>query len=630
MLTERVSTTLPVGGFLRGVIPPLNPPLRHVIPPADVMKQPAPSMSGDLPASPAPSFAAAFAGRSRSLWLFYLAVVLLALACVSQLNAQTSLAVGDIQVTGVTADANDSFTFVIWKDISAGTVIRFMDQSFTNATTGVIGTENDMSLTFTAGLTAGTVVRVEDTGTTLVNGGTFTGTKTGSLSGISASGDQVFIYQGTAVGSGTSFSGRTLLYGFNIADTNWVTSGADAQNSFLPTAISGIDASIDSGNVDNADYAGVRTGMTVAAYRAAIANIANYTQNDTRFDLATSSFTSTGSVNLTWDNNGTTAGTGGTGTWDTTTQSRFSNSGNTTFLHWVNSSTGNDHTAVFGGTAGTVSVASGGVTASGLTFNVNGYTLQNNTVTLAGSTPTLTVTTAGHTATVTSTLAGSNGLTKNGAGTAILTGANTYSGSTTVANGTLQVDNTTGSGTGTGTVTVQSGAKLQGTGTISGTTTIQSGGVVEGGTSTTTGVLHFTAVTMNDGSRADFHLAANGVNDRLDITGANGFTVGSGSSSTATFKIILDYTGQLGDIFNLLDWTGSIGGDTNLANNLDLSSAVLTSGLGWDTSNFHTNGTISIVAVPEPSRLVLAGLGLGCLLLRRTRSGVRRQQPSRA
>jgi hypothetical protein len=204
----------------------------------------------------------------------------------SEGQSQTSLIVGDLQVLGVTADAPDSFSFVLWKNIEAGTVIRFMDQSFTSATTGVLGTENDMSLSFSAGLTAGSVVYVENGGSTLVNGGVFSVTKTGSLSGISNDGDQVFAYQGAAMASGTDFTGRTLLYGLNVANTNWLGSGtANAQNSYLPTAINSLDANVDSGNSDNVDYTGTRTGMTTAAYRAAVGNIANYAQNDAFFAL---------------------------------------------------------------------------------------------------------------------------------------------------------------------------------------------------------------------------------------------------------------------------------------------------------------------------------------------------------
>ncbi len=63
---------------------------------------------------------------------------------------------------------------------------------------------------------------------------------------------------------------------------------------------------------------------------------------------------------------------------------------------------------------------------------------------------------------------GSGLLTKAGAGTMILSNANVHSGGTTVSEGSLLVNNTTGSGTGTGAVTVSAGATLGGTGIVSG------------------------------------------------------------------------------------------------------------------------------------------------------------------
>lgn len=486
-------------------------------------------------------------------------ILAVALSGLSTLRAQTSLSVGDIQVTGVTGDANDSFSFVLWKDIAANTVIRFMDQSFTNATTGVLGTENDMSLTFTSGLSAGTLVRVEDGGTTLVNGGAFSGTKIGSLSGISVSGDQVFVYQGAAMASGTDFTGRTLLYGFNISSSNWVTSGANTQNSFLPTAISGLDANIDSGSFDNADYSGTRTGMTTAAYRAAVANIANFTQSNTRSDLGTGGFSSTSSVSLHWDANGTTANNGGSGTWDDTTQSLFKNGASgTTYLHWVNSSAGNDHTAVFGGTAGTVSVAASGVTASGLQFDTTGYTVQSNTVTLTGTTPAINVTTG--TSTISSTLAGTAGFTKSGTGTLSLTSANTISGDATLTAdaGTLSLghvnalQNTTLDTGASGTQSV--------TFAVAGTNTYNVGGLKG------TDALDIGGNTLSVGANNQSTVYSGGIagaGGNLRKTGSGSLTLAGASSYSGTTEIqagtlIVGNGGATGDL-------GSTSGVTNNA-----------------------------------------------------------------
>ncbi len=65
----------------------------------------------------------------------------------------------------------------------------------------------------------------------------------------------------------------------------------------------------------------------------------------------------------------------------------------------------------------------------------------DNTLTLAGSTPTITVNAlaGGKAVTISTAVAGTSGLTKNGTGNLILAAANTYSGATTVRGGTLDV-----------------------------------------------------------------------------------------------------------------------------------------------------------------------------------------------
>ena len=71
-----------------------------------------------------------------------------------------------------------------------------------------------------------------------------------------------------------------------------------------------------------------------------------------------------------WDQNGAAAGTGGTGTWDTTSSLWRSPLVTDPLTTWPTTGTNND--AIFGGTAGTVSIDVGGVTANDITFNTTG------------------------------------------------------------------------------------------------------------------------------------------------------------------------------------------------------------------------------------------------------------------
>lgn len=81
-----------------------------------------------------------------------------------------------------------------------------------------------------------------------------------------------------------------------------------------------------------------------------------------------------------------------------------------------------------------------------------------------------------------SAISGDGSFEQNGTGTTTLDVANTYTGGTTINDGTLLVNNTSGSATGTGAVAVNDGATLGGTGSISGTVTIASGATLSPGT----------------------------------------------------------------------------------------------------------------------------------------------------
>lgn len=120
--------------------------------------------------------------------------------------------------------------------------------------------------------------------------------------------------------------------------------------------------------------------------------------------------------------------------------------------------------------AGTLSVSSdanlgtalGGLDFQGGTLRVTGTAFQNTAraISLGTAGGGLDIADVANTFTVSQSLSGNGGLTKLGAGTLVLTGANTYLGSTTVAAGKLQVGDGATSGSIAGNADVQAGGTL--------------------------------------------------------------------------------------------------------------------------------------------------------------------------
>jgi autotransporter-associated beta strand protein len=214
----------------------------------------------------------------------------------------------------------------------------------------------------------------------------------------------------------------------------------------------------------------------------------------------------------------------------------------------------NGDTAVFQGTAGTVTVDSAGVSAGGIEFDTSGYSLAGAAITLTSNnnSGSLAGEIRGNSAAdaIAAPLAGSVGATKTGTGTLTLTGANTYSLQTNVQNGTLAV--------------------------AGGDNRLPVGTIVNLGTATTTGVLQLG--DANDG-------ASNQTVAWISSTGLNGAVVG-GAADVSTLTVRYNRSGGTRD-----SYPGYLGGSgTQYQNNLALAMAG-TNTLQLSAANTYSGGT---------------------------------------
>jgi autotransporter-associated beta strand protein len=304
-----------------------------------------------------------------------------------------------------------------------------------------------------------------------------------------------------------------------------------------------------------------------------------------------------------------------------------------------------------GTSTGSISLTGGSLTAQGAILSGTGAGTRNASVTLDGGLLDM----SGHAigasgnAVVLNAQAGTlqnlaelNGggvLTKTTAGSLSLGNGNTYTGGTTVSAGSLFANNTTGSATGSGSVSVASGATLGGSGLVTpgvnNTVTIDSGATLTVGNLADTQGSALTITTSGAGEltingKVEFDIwsgvgagdnsAAPLTADRLVIGGGN--VVLAGTLAINNPNSIVSWAA--GDIWRLFDWalaTNVSGSFTNINSTIgnfsdlpDLSGDLL----GWDTSNLYTQGTISVVIIPEPSRVLLLMLGgLGWVMRRR-------------
>lgn len=242
---------------------------------------------------------------------------------------------------------------------------------------------------------------------------------------------------------------------------------------------------------------------------------------------------------------------------------------------------------------------------------VNGYTdhLENTTygtVELGGATLTINSTAS---SSFGGQFSGGGEIIKTGAETFIITGTNTYGGTTTVADGTLMVNGALTAST----VAVADGAILAGSGSLGGAVSITSGGILSPGNSP--GTLTFAGdLEFSSGAMVHFDLGTDG-NDLIVLNGSNQTLASDGS-----LLWLFDPNGEilLDTSYQLIDWSAASGltpFDFMLADQMIANS-------GWDgVFAFNDDGlAVTFTAIPEPGHAaVIAGLLIAIAIMVRKR-----------
>ena len=146
---------------------------------------------------------------------------------------------------------------------------------------------------------------------------------------------------------------------------------------------------------------------------------------------------------------------------------------------------------------------------------------------------------------------GSAGLTKTGVGTLILTASNTYWAATQIDDGTLLVNNATGSGTGSGGVNANDGGALGGTGTVAGVVSVASGGQLASGAGGAGTLTLQGGLTLNDGAGLSIVLDQDGPVGQIEVTGGTFSGASTGSVAVDLEVTAVPQSGQ----YTVLDWS---------------------------------------------------------------------------
>lgn len=270
------------------------------------------------------------------------------------------------------------------------------------------------------------------------------------------------------------------------------------------------------------------------------------------------------------------------------------------------------------------------VTVNGTLQPVSGNTNTINTLTGNGTIEgglgvfgpdTLAVNSGNFTGTIRDIDEGSNlGLLKQGSGELVLTGNNTYTGNTTVTEGRLVVNNTTGSATGNGTVNVQENGVLAGTGAVSGSVVVS--GTIAPGNSI--GILTTGGQTWNEDGNYIWEInnATGGGGTGWDLLDIGGTLLVSGTIENP-FIITVD-SPFLANVVPGTTYHWTIATTTGVTGFDAGKFSIDTSQFDFDPNTDDMTITmvgndlvLNYTAIPEPGTWALLGLGVMALVVRR-------------
>ena len=230
-------------------------------------------------------------------------------------------------------------------------------------------------------------------------------------------------------------------------------------------------------------------------------------------------------------------------------------------------------------------------TSSAASWIIGNNGTASNILTLAGGTPTITVNAlgTGKNATIGTVIAGSAGLTKNGSGTLVLTGNNTYSGTTALSAGVIQITDPNALGM-SSLVAAATGGELH----LSGNITVNNSVALSGAGSSSNGSLQ----NLSGNNTLTNYTVASATGTRIGVaTGStlnitNNITVSGGTTTGFRFlgagTLVLDGNnssvwGSTSGVTNTVGLTGAGGLTIKLGSD---------TALGASTINFDANSTI--------------------------------------